>query len=325
MDISVVVPLFNEEESLDELHQWIATAISGEGLTYEIIFVDDGSNDTSWQVIEKICRKDNHVKGIRFRRNYGKSAALNSGFRAAGGEVVITMDADLQDSPDEIIPLYHMIHDEGYDLVSGWKKRRHDPVSKTIPSRFFNWVTRRTSGIKLHDFNCGLKAYRLEVVKSIEIYGEMHRYIPVIANYAGFSRIGEKVVEHRSRKFGVTKFGIDRFLKGYLDLLSITFVSKFGRRPMHLFGMIGTLMFFLGFLAAAWIGAQKLYFLHHGIRTILVADSPYFYLSLTLMIIGSQLFLAGFLAEMISRTSPDRNRYLISKTSNIIDEDASDL
>jgi glycosyltransferase involved in cell wall biosynthesis len=325
MDISVIVPLFNEEESLDELHQWIVRAVSEEGLTYEIIFVDDGSNDRSWQVIEKICQGDLHAKGIRFRRNYGKSAALNSGFRAAGGNVVITMDADLQDSPDEILPLYHMIIDERYDLVSGWKKRRHDPVSKTIPSRFFNWVTRRTSGIKLHDFNCGLKAYRLEVVKSIEIYGEMHRYIPVIANYAGFSRIGEKVVEHRSRKFGVTKFGIDRFLKGYLDLLSITFVSKFGRRPMHLFGMIGTLMFFLGFLAAAWIGAQKLYFLHHGIRTILVADSPYFYLSLTLMIIGSQLFLAGFLAEMISRTSPDRNRYLISKTLNIIDEDASDL
>ncbi|MFO7613370.1 MAG: glycosyltransferase family 2 protein [Bacteroidales bacterium] len=325
MDISVIVPLFNEEESLDELHQWIVRAVSEEGLTYEIIFVDDGSNDRSWQVIEKICQGDLHAKGIRFRRNYGKSAALNSGFRAAGGNVVITMDADLQDSPDEILPLYHMIIDERYDLVSGWKKRRHDPVSKTIPSRFFNWVTRRTSGIKLHDFNCGLKAYRLEVVKSIEIYGEMHRYIPVIANYAGFSRIGEKVVEHRSRKFGVTKFGIDRFLKGYLDLLSITFVSKFGRRPMHLFGMIGTLMFFLGFLAAAWIGAQKLYFLHHGIRTILVADSPYFYLSLTLMIIGSQLFLAGFLAEMISRTSPDRNRYLISKTLNIIDEDPSDL
>ncbi|MBW6460559.1 MAG: glycosyltransferase family 2 protein [Bacteroidales bacterium] len=325
MDISVVVPLLNEEDSLDELHQWIVRAISGEGLTYEIIFVDDGSNDTSWQVIEKICRNDSHVKGIRFRRNYGKSAALNSGFRAAGGEVVITMDADLQDSPDEIPGLYRMIHDEGFDLVSGWKKRRHDPVSKTIPSRFFNWVTRRTSSIKLHDFNCGLKAYRLDVVKSIEIYGEMHRYIPVIANYAGFTRIGEKVVEHQSRKFGVTKFGIDRFLKGYLDLLSITFVSKFGRRPMHLFGMIGTLMFFLGFLAAAWIGAQKLYFLHHGIRTILVVDSPYFYLSLTLMIIGSQLFLAGFLAEMISRTSPERNRYLISKTLNISESDVSDL
>jgi len=325
MDISVVVPLFNEEESLDELHQWIVKAISIEGLTYEIIFIDDGSNDKSWQIIENICRSDSYVKGIRFRRNYGKSAALNSGFRAAGGEVVITMDADLQDSPEEIPGLYKMIHDEGYDLVSGWKKRRHDPVSKTIPSRFFNWVTRRTSGIKLHDFNCGLKAYRLDVVKSIEIYGEMHRYIPVIANYAGFTRIGEKVVEHQSRKYGVTKFGIDRFLKGYLDLLSITFVSKFGRRPMHLFGMIGTLMFFLGFLAAAWIGAQKLYFLHHGIRTILVTDSPYFYLSLTLMVIGSQLFLAGFLAEMISRTSPDRNRYLVSKTLNITDEDVSDL
>ncbi len=317
MDLTVVIPLLNEEESLGELSDWILKIVSGHGIETEIIFVDDGSKDRSWQVIERLGQADPRVKGIRFRRNYGKSAALNSGFRVAQGQVVITMDADLQDSPEEIPDLYRMISAEGYDLVSGWKKRRYDPISKTLPSKFFNWVTRKTSGIKLHDFNCGLKAYRLDVVKSIEVYGEMHRYIPVIANYAGFTRIGEKVVSHQSRKYGVTKFGIDRFLKGYLDLLSITFVSKFGRRPMHLFGMIGTLMFFLGFLAAAWIGAQKLYYLHHGIKTILVADSPYFYISLTLMIIGSQLFLAGFLAEMVSRISSERNRYLVSKTMNI--------
>jgi len=233
--------------------------------------------------------------------------------------VIITMDADLQDSPEEIPELYNMITREGFDLVSGWKKRRHDPVSKTVPSRFFNWVTRKTSGIRLHDFNCGLKAYRKEVIKSIEVYGEMHRYIPVIANYAGFTRIGEKVVSHQSRKFGVTKYGLDRFVKGYLDLLSITFVSKFGRRPMHFFGMIGTLMFILGFIAAAWLGAQKLYNLNHGIKAILVTSSPYFYISLTLMIIGSLLFLTGFLAEMISRISFDRNQYLVSMTVNLDD------
>lgn len=321
MDISVVIPLLNEEESLRELHRWIVNTLTSNKLSFEIIFVDDGSNDHSWDVIEELSRQDSGVRGIRFRRNYGKSAALNSGFRAAHGEVVITMDADLQDSPEEIPDLYKMIVHEGFDLVSGWKKKRHDPVSKTIPSRFFNWVTRRTSGIKLHDFNCGLKAYRLEVVKSIEVYGEMHRYIPVIANYAGFTRIGEKVVSHQSRKHGVTKFGLDRFVKGYLDLLSISFVSKFGRRPMHFFGMIGTLVFAFGFLAAAWLGAQKIYYLHHGIKAILVADSPYFYISLTLMIIGSLLFLTGFLAEMISRISVDRNRYLVSKTVNIEDED----
>jgi glycosyltransferase involved in cell wall biosynthesis len=317
MDLSVVIPLFNEDESLRELHQWIVKTVTAAGISTEIIFVDDGSKDRSWAVIEELSLENPHVRGIRFRRNYGKSAALNSGFRVAQGGVVITMDADLQDSPEEIPELYRMITKEGYDLVSGWKKNRHDPVSKTVPSRFFNWVTRKTSGIKLHDFNCGLKAYRSDVIKSVEVYGEMHRYIPVIANYAGFTRIGEKVVSHQSRKYGVTKFGIDRFLKGYLDLLSITFVSKFGRRPMHLFGMIGTLMFFFGFLAAAWIGAQKMYYLHHGIKTILVTDSPYFYLSLTLMIIGSQLFLAGFLAEMVSRISSERNRYQISNVLNI--------
>jgi glycosyltransferase involved in cell wall biosynthesis len=317
VDVSVVIPLLNEDESLVELHDWIVNTLGSNHLSYEIIFVDDGSTDHSWQVIEELGRKDPNVRGIKFRRNYGKSAALNSGFHAALGEVVITMDADLQDSPEEIPELNKMIRENGFDLVSGWKKRRHDPISKTIPSRFFNWVTRKTSGIKLHDFNCGLKAYRLEVVKNIEIYGEMHRYIPVIANYAGFTRIGEKVVAHQSRKYGVTKFGLDRFVKGFLDLLSISFVSKFGRRPMHFFGMIGTIMFVLGFIAAAWLGAQKLYNLHHGIKAILVTSSPYFYISLTLMIIGSLLFVTGFLAEMISRIGVDRNRYLVSKTINL--------
>jgi glycosyltransferase involved in cell wall biosynthesis len=319
MDLSLVIPLFNEDESLRELHRWINNTLTSHDLTFEIIFVDDGSNDDSWQVIEELSSRDPNVRGIKFRRNYGKSAALSSGFKAAQGEVVITMDADLQDSPEEIPELYKMITMDGFDLVSGWKKRRHDPVSKTIPSRFFNWVTRKTSGIKLHDFNCGLKAYRKEVIKSIEVYGEMHRYIPVIAHYAGFTRIGEKVVSHQSRKYGVTKFGLDRFVKGYLDLLSISFVSKFGRRPMHFFGMIGTLMFAFGFLAAAWLGAEKIYNLHHGIKAILVTSSPYFYISLTLMIMGTLLFVTGFLAEMISRLSFDKNRYLVSKTVNIRD------
>lgn len=317
MDLSIVIPLLNEEESLPELHDWIVRTTGANNLTYEIIFVDDGSTDRSWNIIEDLSRRNRHVKGIKFRRNYGKSAALNSGFKAAEGEVVITMDADLQDSPDEIPGLFEMISSQGFDMVSGWKKRRHDPVSKTLPSRFFNWVTRRTSGIKLHDFNCGLKAYRQEVVKSIEVYGEMHRYIPVIAKYAGFTKIGEKVVAHQSRKYGVTKFGLDRFMKGFLDLLSITFVSKFGRRPMHFFGMIGSMMFLLGFLAAAWLGAQKIYYLRHGIKAILVTSSPYFYISLTMMILGTLLFLTGFLAEMISRVAVDRNKYLVSKTINI--------
>jgi len=321
MDISIIIPLLNEDESLGELHRWIVETLKTNNLSYEIIFVDDGSTDKSWEVIEALSQQDPGVRGIRFRRNFGKSAALNSGFKTAIGDVVITMDADLQDSPEEIPDLHKMITSDGFDLVSGWKKRRHDPISKTVPSRFFNWVTRRTSGIKLHDFNCGLKAYSNEVIKSIEVYGEMHRYIPVIANYAGFTRIGEKVVSHQSRKFGVTKFGLDRFVKGYLDLLSITFVSKFGRRPMHFFGMIGTLMFVLGFLAAAWLGAQKLYNLNHGIKAILVTNSPYFYISLTLMILGTLLFLTGFLAEMISRISVDRNRYLISKMVNIEEEE----
>ena len=317
MDVSIIIPLLNEDESLGELHQWITRTLQAEKLSYEIVFIDDGSTDRSWQVIEELSLGDKHVKGIKFRRNYGKSAALSSGFRAATGEVVITMDADLQDSPEEIPELFRMITVDGFDLVSGWKKRRHDPVSKTVPSRFFNWVTRKASGIKLHDFNCGLKAYKNEVVKSIEVYGEMHRYIPVIAKYAGFSKIGEKVVAHQSRKYGTTKFGLDRFMKGFLDLLSITFVSKFGRRPMHFFGMIGTLMFVFGFIAAAYLGAQKIYNLHHGIKSILVTSSPYFFISLTLMIMGTILFVTGFLAEMISRLSMDRNRYQVSKILNI--------
>ncbi len=317
MDVSIIIPLLNEDESLGELHQWITRTLQAEKLSYEIVFIDDGSTDRSWQVIEELSLGDKHVKGIKFRRNYGKSAALSSGFRSAQGDVVITMDADLQDSPEEIPELFRMITVDGFDLVSGWKKRRHDPVSKTVPSRFFNWVTRRASGIKLHDFNCGLKAYKNEVVKSIEVYGEMHRYIPVIAKYAGFSKIGEKVVAHQSRKYGTTKFGLDRFMKGFLDLLSITFVSKFGRRPMHFFGMIGTLMFVFGFIAAAYLGAQKIYNLHHGIKSILVTSSPYFYISLTLMIMGTILFVTGFLAEMISRLSMDRNRYQVSKILNI--------
>ena len=323
MDLSLVIPLLNEEESLKELHDWIVRTIKPLGFSYEIIFIDDGSTDSSWKILEGLSKADPNVKGIKFRRNFGKSAALNSGFRAATGNVVITMDADLQDSPEEIPGLYKMISEESFDLVSGWKKKRHDPLNKTFPSKFFNWVTRKISGIKLHDFNCGLKAYSLEVVKNIEVYGEMHRYIPVIAKNAGFGKIGEKVVAHQSRKYGVTKFGLERFMKGYLDLLSITFVSKFGRRPMHFFGMAGTIMFILGFLAALWLGAQKLWYLQHGIKAILVTSSPYFYLGLTMMIIGSQLFLAGFLAELVSRMAADRNRYLVQKTINI--EDADEL
>ncbi len=316
-DVSVVVPLFNEEESLRELHAWIRRVTEENKLTTEIIFVDDGSKDRSWEVIEEICETDDLVRGLKFRRNYGKSAALNAGFEAVTGEVAITMDADLQDSPDEIPELYRMIMVDGYDMVSGWKKLRHDPFGKTFPSKFFNFTTRLVSGIKLHDFNCGLKAYRFDVVKSIEVYGEMHRYIPVIAKAAGFNRIGEKVVQHYKRKYGSSKYGMGRLLKGYLDLLSITFISRFGRRPMHFFGGIGTLMFFLGFLAAIYLGATKLYNLAHGIKSILIADSPYFYIALAAMIMGTQLFLTGFLAELISRTSSERNKYLVEKELNV--------
>ena len=309
--------MFNEEESLAELYDWIRRVTDEKKLTTEVIFVDDGSKDGSWGIVERLSSKDKLVRGLKFRRNYGKSAALNAGFEAASGDVVITMDADLQDSPDEIPELYDMVYNQGFDLVSGWKKRRHDPFGKTFPSKFFNFTTRLVSGIRLHDFNCGLKAYSIDVVKSIEVYGEMHRYIPVIAKAAGFNKIGEKVVTHYKRKYGVSKYGMGRLLKGYLDLLSITFISRFGRRPMHFFGGIGTLMFLVGFVAAVYLGALKLYNLAHGIKTILIADSPYFYIALAAMIIGSQLFLTGFLAELISRTSSERNKYLLEKRLNV--------
>lgn len=313
MNISVVVPLFNEEESLPELTKWIANVMQTNNFTYEIIMVDDGSNDTSWQVIESLKQTYPAIKGIKFRRNYGKSAALYSGFAIAQGDVVITMDADLQDSPDEIPELYKMITKDNFDLVSGWKKKRYDPISKTIPSKFFNRTARAMSGIKLHDFNCGLKAYKNQLVKSIEVYGEMHRYIPILAKQAGFVNITEKVVQHQERKYGVTKFGLNRFINGFLDLLSITFISKFGKRPMHFFGLLGTFMFLIGFFAAAYIGVQKLYSLSIGVKAALVTESAYFYIALTTMIIGTQLFLAGFIAELVSRSAPERNNYQIEK------------
>jgi len=318
LDISVVIPLLNEEQSLPELAAWIGRVMNENKFSYEIIFIDDGSRDGSWNIIESLSTQDQHIKGIKFKRNYGKSAALSTGFDAAAGEVVITMDADLQDSPDEIPELYRLIHQEGFELVSGWKKKRHDPISKTIPTRLFNWATRRMSGIhNLHDFNCGLKSYRSEVVKNIEVYGEMHRYIPVIAKWHGFTRITEKVVEHRARKYGVTKFGLERFINGFLDLLSISFVSRFGKRPMHLFGFLGTLMFFLGFMAALWLGLSKLYLSYHYIPARLLTNRPSFYISLVCMIIGSQMFLAGFLGEMLARISPNRNHYLVEKKANL--------
>lgn len=314
MEISIVIPLYNEDESLRELHDWIVRVVRQHNYSYEIIFVDDGSNDKSWEVIQYLASENPNVRGIHFRRNHGKSAALHEGFAAASGDVVITMDADLQDSPDEIPGLYAMIKEEGYDLVSGWKQKRYDPLSKTIPTKFFNWATRKMSGIyNLHDFNCGLKSYRKEVVKSIEVYGEMHRYIPVIAKWAGFRKIGEKIVEHRARKYGSTKFGLERFINGFLDLLSITFVSRFGKRPMHLFGMLGTIMFFIGFLVALYLGVSKLYFVYSNLPARLITERPSFYIALTSMILGTQLFLAGFLGELISRSAPDRNRYHVDK------------
>jgi len=317
MDISVVIPVYNEVESLPELYSWILRVMKENGFTYEILFIDDGSNDNSWNWIEKTAAADLNVKGIRFRRNYGKSAGLQTGFEEAKGDVVITMDSDLQDSPDEIPALYRKIKEEDYDLVSGWKKKRYDPLSKTLPSKLYNATASKVTGIKLHDFNCGLKAYKNEVIKSIEVYGEMHRYIPYIAKQAGFCRIGEMEVKHQARKYGVTKFGLSRFVYGYLDLMSIYFISKFGKRPMHLFGTIGSLMFLLGFLAAAWLGANKLYYSYHGILVERVTQSPYFYLALTLMILGTQLFLAGFLGELISRSSVERNFYHIDKRINL--------
>ena len=314
MDISVVVPLFNEEESLPELFAWIQRVMNANQFTYEVIFVNDGSTDRSWDVIEKLAAEHPEAKGIKFRRNYGKSPALYCGFEMAQGDVVITMDADLQDSPDEIPELYHMITQDGYDLVSGYKQKRYDPLSKTIPTKLFNATARAVSGIKnLHDFNCGLKAYRKEVIKNIEVYGEMHRYIPYLAKNAGFKKIGEKVVQHQARKYGTTKFGLNRFVNGYLDLISLWFLSKFGVKPMHIFGFLGSLMFIFGFLAVVYIGIRKLYAMSHGMPYILITDSPYFYLALTTMILGTQLFLAGFLGEMIARNAPERNNYKIEK------------
>ncbi|PLX25435.1 MAG: glycosyltransferase [Salinivirgaceae bacterium] len=313
MNISVVVPLFNEEESLPELVDWINKVMYENNFTYEVILVDDGSNDKSWEEIENLSETYGSVRGIKFKRNYGKSAALHTGFEAAEGDVVITMDADLQDSPDEIPGLFNMIMKEGYDMVSGWKKKRYDPISKTIPSKFFNWTARKATKIKLHDFNCGLKAYKKDVVKSIEVYGEMHRYIPVLAKQAGFFKIGEKVVQHRARKYGVTKFGLERFINGFLDLMSIVFITRFGKKPMHLFGSLGTIMFFIGFVAIVWLGAHKLYCVFNSIPARLVTDSPYFYIALVSMILGTQLFLTGFIGELVSRSAADRNTYLIDK------------
>ena len=315
MDISVIVPLFNEEESIPELYAWIERVMKANGFSYEVIFVNDGSTDRSWEIISRLQEQSPTVRGIKFRRNYGKSPALFCGFERAQGDVVITMDADLQDSPEEIPELYRMITEEGYDLVSGWKQKRYDPLSKTLPTKLFNATARKVSGIpNLHDFNCGLKAYRNAVVKNIEVYGEMHRYIPYLAKNAGFKKIGEKVVQHQARKFGSTKFGgWNRFFNGYLDLISLWFLSKFGVKPMHFFGLLGSLMFIFGFIAVVIVGMGKLYQMHYGLPYRLVTDSPYFYLALTSMIIGTQLFLAGFVGELISRNAPERNNYLIEE------------
>ena len=313
MDISVVVPLYNEAESLPELAAWIERVMKEHGFTYEVLFINDGSTDNSWDVIKNLSEKNPALKGVSFRRNYGKSPALNTGFERVQGDVVITMDADLQDSPDEIPELYRMITEDGYDLVSGWKKKRYDPLSKTIPTKLFNATARKVSGIhNLHDFNCGLKAYRREVVKHIEVYGDMHRYVPYLAKNAGFGKIGEKVVHHQARKYGTTKFGLDRFVNGYLDLITLWFMSKFGVKPMHFFGLIGSLMFVLGFLSAIVVGGMKLYNMWSGNAYNLVTDSPYFYIALTLMILGTQLFLTGFVGELIARNSQERNHYEIN-------------
>ncbi|RXP57601.1 glycosyltransferase [Lutibacter sp. HS1-25] len=315
MNISVVIPLLNEDESLNELYDWIVKVMQSNRYSYEILFIDDGSTDNSWKVIESLSKKDSNVKGIRFQRNYGKSQALNAGFKKVKGDVVITMDADLQDSPDEIPELYNLIVNEGFDLISGWKKKRYDSkIRKNIPSKLFNAAARKTSGLKLHDFNCGLKAYKNEVVKSVDVRGEMHRYIPVLAKNAGFNKIDEKIVEHQARKYGVTKFGIDRFINGFLDLITIWFLSKFGKRPMHLFGLLGTVMFVIGFLFAFYLGIDKLFFNPAG---RLITERPHFYISLITMVIGTQFFLAGFLGEIILRTKSKEKRYSISKKINL--------
>lgn len=314
MDISVLVPLYNEAESLPSLYEWIVRVMRANNFSYEIVFVNDGSTDDSWQVICNLREQDEHVHGICFRRNYGKSAALHCGFEAVQGDVVITMDADLQDSPDEIPELYRMIKEDGYDLVSGWKQKRYDnKLTKNLPSKLFNATARRVTGIQLHDMNCGLKAYRQEVVKNIEVFSEMHRYIPYLAKNAGFTKIGEKVVQHRKREFGESKFGMSRFVNGYLDLMTLWFLNKFGKQPMHFFGLVGSVMFILGFVAIVVVGAMKLYALAHGERVMLVGDNPYFHLSILMMILGCMLFLAGFLGELIIRNSNERNNYLIKE------------
>ena len=311
MNISVVVPSYNEYESLPELCSWIDRVMNSNNFSYEVIIIDDGSTDNTWEVISKLSSDFESIKGIKFRRNYGKSAALNVGFENANGDVVITMDADLQDSPDEIPELYSMIINDGYDMVSGWKQKRYDPLTKTIPTKLYNWAARKASGIYLHDFNCGLKSYKNQLIKNIEVYGEMHRYIPMLAKRAGYINIGEKVVVHQSRKYGVTKFGLERFINGFLDLLTITFVSKFGKKPMHFFGVLGTIMFFLGLFLFTYIGGQKLLNLYNNVAARNIADMSSFYIALTSMLMGLQLFLAGFIGEMISRSAYDRNQYQI--------------
>lgn len=316
MDISVIVALLNEEESLPELRDWIVKVANENELSYEIIFIDDGSSDGSWPIIERFTKEDSNIKGVKFRRNYGKSAALNQGFYHAEGDIVITMDADLQDNPEEIPELVRMIREDGYDLVSGWKKKRYDPITKTLPTKLYNWATRKMTGIHLHDFNCGLKAYRKDVVKSIEVYGEMHRYIPAIAKWAGFKKIGEKVVQHQARKYGTTKFGWERFINGFLDLLSISFISRFGKRPMHLFGSLGTVLFIIGFVIAGILAYQKIFM---GVPRI--NERPIFDFGILSMQLGVILFVGGFLAELVSRTAHDRNKYLIEKTIHLKEEE----
>jgi len=316
MDLSIIIPFYNEEESIPELIKWIEKVALENSLSFEIVMIDDGSSDRSWDVVEELADKLEFIKAIKFRRNYGKSAALQSGFQIAQGDVVVTMDADLQDSPEELPGLFKMVKEEKYDLVSGWKKKRYDPIAKRLPSRIYNSVARKVTGINLHDFNCGLKAYRNKVIKSIEVYGDMHRNIPFLAKQAGFKKIGEKVVQHQKRKYGISKYGWTRFVTGFLDLTSLLFITKFGKRPMHLFGVLGSLMFMAGFAWAAILGVDKLYAVYSHIPARLITDSPYFYLALTAMVIGTQLFLAGFLGELVSRSSSDRNHYLIDKTLN---------
>jgi glycosyltransferase involved in cell wall biosynthesis len=317
MDLSVVVPAYNESESLPELAEWVDKVCISSSIDYELIVIDDGSTDNTWKVLQQLSLANNNIRAVRFRRNYGKAAALQTGFEASAGDVVMTMDGDLQDNPDEIPGLYKMIHEDGYQVVSGWKKKRYDPFIKRTTSKLYNYTARKFSGIRLHDFNCGLKAYDGEVVRSIEVYGEMHRYIPLLASEAGFGKIGEKIVQHRPRKYGVTKYGLDRFMKGYLDMLTISFITRFGKSPMHLFGTLGTLMFITGFVMALYLGIRKLVFIQHGLRAPLVTDSPYFYIALAVMIIGSFMFLTGFLAELVNRRSPERNKYLIREKINL--------